>query len=454
MPLLRPKEPRRIVRKRDWFSSKHNPHFDLPLSRVDATTLVSNAANVVAHSFLPLMCFTKADRRFRSAGSDRPKGSLKPRPLAYCANRDGYIFSYYAHLLAAPYEAELAKRGLTNSVIAYRKITINGKPGASNIELARDAFVEIRQRGTCLAIALDIKGFFDNIDHRTLKRSWLSLIGYQELPPDHYTVFRTLTRYRYVDRKECLTRLGRRPRTPHSELLPRICTPREFREKIRGDDGLAPSLIKQNVNRFGIPQGTPLSAMAANIAMLEFDTMISQYVASLGGSYRRYSDDILLILPPSKPAQYISVIDDAMREATKTLKIHPGKTQITRFTSGKLSPASRPLQYLGFTFDGSRALLRDTTLSRYWRRMANSVRWAIRERKKAIKGRIEGRPQLHRRELLARYTHLGSESFNRGYATRAHKGMGDFAQIKRQLRNHMRILKNKIQFHTERNRLY
>jgi RNA-directed DNA polymerase len=62
-------------------------------------------------------------------------------------------------------------------VIGYRK-------GASNIKLARDAFAEIKTRGDCAALALDIKGFFDNICHDVLKETWIGLLGGGTLPED------------------------------------------------------------------------------------------------------------------------------------------------------------------------------------------------------------------------------------------------------------------------------
>ena len=41
--------------------------------------------------------------------------------------------------------------------------------GKNNIEFANNAFEEIKRRKHCVAIALDISGFFDNLDHQRLK---------------------------------------------------------------------------------------------------------------------------------------------------------------------------------------------------------------------------------------------------------------------------------------------
>ena len=186
--------------------------------------MVTDPAAVAQHAFLPLISFSNKERRYRRRkGEKKPIASIKVRELAYPANRDGYVFAYYAECLGAHYEAELAARGLENVVIGYRK-------GSSNIKLARDAFEEIRSRGNCIALALDIKGFFDNISHEVLKNSWRSLLGGGALPEDHYKVFRALTATGKINRAELLQRLGF-PSNVRDRNLPRpLCSIVEFRK--------------------------------------------------------------------------------------------------------------------------------------------------------------------------------------------------------------------------------
>jgi RNA-directed DNA polymerase len=451
--MLKPKRQRKPRQKVDWFSAKQHPHFDHPMSRAQAEALVTSPALVSSHPFLPVIAFQKVDRRFRSNTSGNAAVSTKRRPLAYCANRDGHIFAYYAELLSKPYEKALTARGISGCVIAYRKIDLGDGRRVSNVELAREAFLEIQRRGPSVAVAIDIKGFFDNISHDVLKSAWCSLLETPRLPPDHFAVFRAITRFSWIDRSQCLERLGIRPQTSHAELLPRLGTARDFRLRIRGDGGSATNLIQTNCQPFKIPQGTPLSAMAANISMLEFDTEVAALARSLGGSYRRYSDDILLILPPMKVGSTLQRVQDLLTAKTTTLKMHSSKTQISRFQGSPLRARPKPLQYLGFTFDGQRVLVRDTTLSRFWRRMASGVRWAVKQQKRAQQGKINGRHVLHKRELLARYTHLGSESFLRGYARRAQTSMGNLADIPHQLRRHSAVLDRMIRKQQVKQRL-
>jgi len=47
----------------------------------------------------------------------------------------------------------------------------------------------------------------------------------------------------------------------------------------------------------GIPQGSPISDLLANMYLLNFDCAVRKILDALGGSYLRYSDDILLVAP-------------------------------------------------------------------------------------------------------------------------------------------------------------
>jgi hypothetical protein len=69
-----------------------------------------------------------------------------------------------------------------------------------------------------------------------------------------------------------------------------ICSGKQFRDKLA-------SKTKQHSESFGIPQGSPISDLLANIYLVDFDCEIQSLVSSVGGVYRRYSDDILIILP-------------------------------------------------------------------------------------------------------------------------------------------------------------
>jgi RNA-directed DNA polymerase len=418
-------------------------HFDRPLSREDAERLVTDPAAVTQHAFLPLISFQKRERRYRKRQGDaKPVASTKVRELAYPSN---HVFAFYAERLGSLYEAELAARGLDQVVIGYRK-------GSSNIKLARDAFSEIQTRGNCVALGLDIKGFFDNISHDVLKNAWASLLGGGPLPKDHYKVFRALTAAGKVDRAELLQRLGLPVNTRDRDLPHPLCSMTQFRHLRSGSCGSS-KLVTRHVSKKGIPQGTPLSAMAANISMLEFDTAVHAVVSLAGGSYRRYSDDILILCPPAHVTELEAAIRQALIVRTKTLSFNGDKREEARFMlpGPSLVPCppatvAKPFQYLGFTFDGHRVCVRGGTLSRYYRCMASSVRVAKARACLAKDGKLNGRDAVHKREVLASHSHLGARSFVSSYAKVSASTMGPLGadSIRRQLARHMDVLKQRL----------
>jgi len=421
-------------------------HFDRPLNREDAERFVTDPYAVAQHAFLPLIAFLKKERRYRRRQNDKiPMASIKLRELAYPANRDGHIFAFYAEQLGQLYEAELAARGLGKVVVGYRK-------GSSNIKLARDAFNEIQSRGNCVALALDIKGFFDNINHDVLKKCWASLLGGGLLPNDHYKVYRALTVAGKIDRDELLQRLGLPVNTRDRDLPRPLCSIAHFRH-LRITSPGSSKLVRRHADKKGIPQGTPLSAMAANISMLEFDTAVHAAVSAKGGSYRRYSDDILILCSPEHVMSLEDAVVNALGTHTKTLELNADKREEARFAMpGPMLVAcpprvvAKPLQYLGFVFDGRRAFIRGGTLSRYYRRLVSGVRAAKIRAWLAKSGKLEGRNVVHQRELLAIHSHLGVSSFVSKYAKDSATIMGPLGAktIRRQLSGHMGVLQQRL----------
>ncbi|MFO7551723.1 MAG: hypothetical protein R6W80_09970, partial [Haliea sp.] len=97
--------------------------------------------------------------------------------------------------------------------------------------------------------------------------------------------------------------------------------------------------------------------------------------------------------------------------------------------------ADKPLQYLGFTFDGKQTLIRSAALARYSDKMKRGVKFAKATRRKRNKLRLargeEAKP-LFRRSLYKNYSHLGHRNFI-SYGMQAAKTMESPA-IKKQLK--------------------
>lgn len=421
-----------------WFRSRHYVHFDLPLSKAEAIALVTSPQRVASHGFYPLLTFYKSRTKVRR---DKATGKLRrkvkpPRPLRYCAHSDSHIYAYYCARLTPLYEAELERQKLGSAVLAFRK----GK--GNNVDFALAAFDEIRRRGDCQAIALDIEGFFDNLDHGLLKAEWSKLVGRTDgkLPPDHYKVFRSITRYSSVDTIDLEQKLGI-SRTVRQSKKFRLCEPDYFRDTVR-----ALGLIKVNGKGFGVPQGSPISAFLSNVYMLDFDTRIKATVEAAGGRYMRYCDDILVIADAARTATLTTEIEDAIR--ARRLTIQGDKTQISNFhrdpSNGEIV-ADKPLQYLGFTFDGARVLIRSGSLARYHNRLAVNVKMVAkiaRSRNRARIARGEAARPIYLRKLYARFAPVNQLSFLT-YGYRAADKM-DARSIRRQLRRYLPLLQRKI----------
>lgn len=267
----------------EWYRRRNYLHFDEPLQEVHATKIVSDPNQVARHAFFPLIYFKIESKKVkRNKTTKKLEQKTKSREISYASHLDSHIYSYYAYKLSQIYESSLSKANIQDCVLAFRPL------GKSNIQFAKEAFDEIRKRDACHVIGLDIEGFFDNLNHVKLKERWATLLGRPDLPPDHYAVFRSLTKYARVSRDKLYEALGLTSRNFGNRIW-RICTPKDFREKVRSAGLVEPNATPKK----GIPQGTSISALLSNIYMGTFDTAVWEFVRSIGGAYFRYCDDIL-----------------------------------------------------------------------------------------------------------------------------------------------------------------
>lgn len=405
-----------------WFKSRTYLHFDSPVGLKKACKLVESPDQVARHSFYPLISYTVQTAKIKK---DKESGQItskeKNRDISYAAHLDSHIYSYYAELLSQKYEARVLDYGISDAVLAFRSL------GKSNIDFAAETFEIIKGYGNCTVVALDITKFFDTLDHQILKRMWASILDAEALPGDHFAVFKSLTKFSTVKRDKLFNQLGISVHNPKNGRY-RACIPKDFRDSIR-----ALGLITTNKDTKGIPQGTPISALLSNIYMLDFDRDVNNFISDIGGFYRRYCDDMLFVIP----ANHDHIIEQILHEISQLkIAINQDKTEIRRFhVNGVTQQSDKPLQYLGFTFDGERALIRSASLARYSERFKRAVRLAKSTRESHNERRKQrGLPPkpLYRKKLFSRYSHLGRRNFLR-YGYRAAKKM-DSPAIRRQLK--------------------
>lgn len=393
----------KFTKPHPWFRSRGYLHFDRPISFDTAKKIVTSPKKVATHSFYPLINYSVETKKINQNKKTRViETKFKERPISYSSHVDSHIYGYYAHKLSSLYEKELDSRNLTDNVLAFRSL------GKSNIEFAHEAFLSIKQFGECGVVALDLSKFFDKLDHVILKKQWANLLGTENLPSDHYNVFKSLTKFSIVDKLELYKLLNISSNNPKNGRV-RVCEPHDFRNKVRSAD-----LIKRNNNDFGIPQGSPISALLSNIYMIDFDSKMKAYVEQFNGKYFRYCDDMLFIVP-------IDLRDKVAGEAVTAIKnlkvnINTKKTELRTFKlndNGELN-SDQPLQYLGFLFDGINIYLRSTSLARYSERMRKGVRLAkatMRKRNHLRTLRGDDTKALFKNKLYRKYSHLGSRNF-------------------------------------------
>lgn len=455
-------------KEKDWFKIKSYPHIGLPLKNSDRykwiEKYVTSEDKVAKHSFLPFIHKKSKVRKFRKSylpesGSVNEnlkngnkvfrKPDKKERDLFYASHLDSLIFSYYATLLSDKYESKIKgiEFNLDNVVNAYRSIPVNPDDENSvnkcNIDFANDVFKFIisYQQTEFAVIAFDISSFFDNLNHKLLREVWADVLGKKKLDKGHFNVFKNITRFSHVDIVDIfeefksniytqkINKFGKpleikKKKVDNIRFLRNqnaiaFCTKKEFL-KLKGKL-LQPSKTKKlkdgtiAYRDFGIPQGSPISSVLANMYLLYFDKTINDFVSANGGVYRRYSDDIVVICP-------LAIKDDLSKlvytEIEKyKLEIQPTKTQVFEFKrqEGRLFCGqefnkainwNKNFVYLGFEFDGENVFIKSASLSGYYRKMKRTVR---RAKNFSNNNFSKTKGELFKRRIFKKFSYLGAK---------------------------------------------
>lgn len=468
---------------------KSYKHFDNKFNFKASGHLIKNMVSdsrlekVACHSFLPHIKILTKTPRFKFDENLSIYGlETKIRPISYASHFDSYLYSFYAYSLTKEYEKHIKKEGFDNTVLAYRS-DLNGD---CNIQFAKKAFDAIKQmtkvHNKCISIALDIKGYFDNIDHILLKEKWCKIINQTELPKDQYQLFKSVTKYSYVNKRSILKHfkitLDKEKRLDNLlSLIPDTSSNSTFNEKfnlLRGEKLIIknkPKVEKNGeISHKGIPQGSAMSAVLSNIYLIDFDKWLTVLSNHMGFHYFRYCDDLLIVCK-SDQASYL--IQQIMEEIKLHYKLHiqEKKTEIIEFRKNscgqirsfnikdKLAPRSpvpkeerfyKNLQYLGFEFNGQNIYIRPGSLSRYFRKAKGKITKTIM----MSYGKKTREDTVLKKQLYLKYTHFGKTNFIK-YAQNASKkeytnssgilrqGL-DSVSIRRQLASHFSIIEKDL----------
>lgn len=491
--------------QKHWFKIRLYPHIGLPLTLGDASKVISyitNPKNIESHSFCPFIHTRITTSKFRKQYDDngtllyngkRKHTKPKVRNIYYANHWDANIFAYYSYILSEYYENTLKNKGLCDVVSAYRRISKNTKSNKCNIDFAQDVFEYIRQQSQkdnddLVAISFDIQGFFDNLDHAILKNAWKQILGLNEhdlLPKDHYQIFKAITHFSYVELNELFNLFQHNIiiKNKSGKIRKKQIKKKQY---LKDQNAIAfcelkdlhiirkNGLIKKDLNN-GICQGSSISATLANIYMLAFDEYINQEILKIGGLYRRYSDDMVVVCSLDYRYKIIDLFENAIKNIAK-LSIQDKKTQIFHFRkqnnqliclqefNGNINHNShkRKFEYLGFAFDGRYTYLKPAALANYYRKMKAGVR-----RCKFYANSINNdtRGTIFQNRLHKQYSYIGASirySYTRKYGTtnqwiQSRKNWGNFIsyakkasytlndnKIKNQIKNHWNNLNAEI----------
>ena len=420
-------------------SRKAYAHFDYRTDISVKRAYITDSHNVAHHGFYPFIHYEMVMYRYRKG-----RRTKKTRDICYAAHIDRCIFQYYGFILNELYNKRIRIDGIENVAVAYRTDLHQ-----TNIEFSKRAFDYINALKSAYVMIGDFTHFFDNLDHQYLKRQWCSLLGDEQLPEDHYNVFKHVTAYSKWELKDLLlingledTRAGRRALNRKSRVL----TKEEYR-KYR-------SHISKHIEPYGIPQGSPISSVLANVYMLEVDKRINNLVTSHSGMYMRYSDDFIIVLPEAEESEIKSIFDEVQRliNDAPRLLLEPNKTQYFRVSEHTVKNCGKTfhdeadeskkdfIDFLGFRFNGKEVRIRPKTITKYYYRMYRKAKTVAK-----VGGYTPDGKHISCKELYSLYSERGARG--RNFLSYVYKADGIYDHrepITRDTKRHMQKIRKAL----------
>lgn len=417
------------------YTVKPYKHIDKKISFSKVKDYVLNPNMISKHSFLPFIHHTLTVEKFIGhSSSNQSPIKEKSRAIYYAGHLDSYIYRYYSDLLNEAYNHWMIENGLDMLSVAYR----TNKAAQSSIDFSANAIAKIVDTESSLIVIGDFESYFDTLDHILLKNRLKRVLNTDYLSKDWYNVFKSLTKFGYVS-KEKLDELDTDVQGAYFHHL------REFRAYQRKHK------ICSNPNSFGIPQGSPISGVLANVYAIDFDREMAELAQQYEGYYQRYSDDFILILPigisDKKQVQSISsqIVDKIEYLADENrIRIQKTKLNCALYHQNQMVEITgdQPthIDYLGFTFDGDSVKMRQKSIGKFYRKARRLIRHA---HKVKITKKMKKLPYRHK--IYSLYTDFGvSETYRSNFIDYAKRAQRVFDNISPKTKNlMMEQLKNR-----------
>lgn len=278
--------------------------------------------------FRPLLELEVPKAPFQKNQLKEAQKAGKTRVLSLSCLRDSLVQNLMMDVLQEHIEREFFSHIHSHSY-AYRK-------GRSTAQ-AMHRIQEWLGDGYSYCLKGDIEGFFDNINHKLLKKKMNRMINGTENP----VLYQLLRHFLMVPR-----------------VLPGVyeqyCKeyyPERLERKARKrakDEKTAETQVSQNVRKEhvrlttqprlkGIPQGGVLSGFLANLFLYDFDVMVLQLAKEMDFKYIRYADDFMLLF--RSPEQSREVFEILVKFLAKEkLTLHPydsPKTELRDLSANK-----------------------------------------------------------------------------------------------------------------------
>lgn len=387
------------------YQKKRYIHFDHRKEYKQVKSYVSNPQKIAKHSFLPFIYFPIVFEKFseeKNVEKNNRPVKVKKREIMYAGHLDNFIYKHYSIKLNNKYNEWMMNQGIDECSIAYRNKG-NNEVNFSNITSAAEVINKIVSYNEAYILIGDFTNFFGSLNHRLLKKRLKLVLSEDRLKADWFNVFNSITRYGFYDKEILIREKGtdkELKKNKQYSYFKKLSDYRDFSRKIP---------CKSNKNNYGIPQGSAISAILANVYAIEFDKKAKELASKYKGIYRRYSDDFILVIPKESltTSNFIHIRDEIVKlSKDNEIELQKEKTKSYLYENKKIINIDEVdnfhIDYLGFTFDGENVKMRNKSSYKFYRNAYKLIRKAHYVKRKKNLKRIP-----YRRKIYRYFTDLG-----------------------------------------------